>query len=34
MFYLPFIDNDSYVSNDINLDTNLLITGPNATRQR
>ena len=31
MFYLPFIDNDSYVSNDINLNTNLLITGPNAS---
>ena len=31
MYYLPFIDNKSYVSNDINLDNNLLITGPNAS---
>ena len=31
MYYLPFIDNDSYVSNNIDLNNNLLITGPNAS---
>jgi energy-coupling factor transporter ATP-binding protein EcfA2 len=31
MYYLPFIDSHSYVSNDIDLKTNILITGPNAS---
>ena len=31
MYYLPYIDNSSKVCNDIDINKNIIVTGPNAS---